>query len=84
MESLNGHGWPAPALGAMPAFLVEVDGTWRDPHDGATSDHSRSFLVMAPGAAAAETAAQQLFAAAARGERCQTVEGCATKIRPGT
>jgi hypothetical protein len=64
-------------------FIVEVDGTWLDPRDGVTTRRSASFLVTAPGEAAAETVAQQLFAAAARGERSQTVQECVSRASPG-
>jgi hypothetical protein len=84
MEAMNGHSPGEPALTGLPAFVVEVDGTWRDPHDGATTRRSASFLVTAPGAAAAETVAEQLFAAAARSERCQTVEACTAYASTGS
>jgi hypothetical protein len=83
MEATNGHAPDDPALTGLPAFFVEVGGTWRDPHDGATTQRTASFLVTAPGAAAAETVAEQLFAAAARRERCQTVEACTAHASPG-
>jgi hypothetical protein len=83
MEAMNGNSAAEPAITGVPAFYVEVDGTWRDPQDGATTWRSAAFRVSAPGAAAAETVAEQLFAALARGERCQTVVACSSHASLG-
>ncbi len=49
----------------MPAFRMEVDGTWIDRMGLERTLHTDVFLVAAPGPEAAEVAAVQLFAAAA-------------------
>jgi hypothetical protein len=54
----------------MPAYRVEVTGTWRDLalHTEETSTHV--FVVSAPGPDAATTAGLQLFGGEAARRRC--------------
>jgi hypothetical protein len=51
----------APLITGMPAFLVEVAGTWVEPIAGTETPEQELIRIAAPGPAAAEMAAVQVF-----------------------
>ena len=64
----------------MPAFRVEVTGTWRDLALLTEEPHSQVFLVAAPGPMSAQVAGLQLFGGEAGRRRCLALPAADARV----
>jgi hypothetical protein len=64
----------------MPAFRVEVTGTWRDLALHTEQERRQVFVVAAPGPDGARVAGVQLFGGEAARRRFQALPGSAARV----
>lgn len=65
--------------GGPSTYTVEVKGVWMDPRTRETMEHTERYNVLAGHQAAAETAATQLYGAAAAAQRCYVAGECSAR-----
>jgi hypothetical protein len=64
----------------MPAYRVEVSGTWRDLALQTDQPRSQVYTVAAPGPAAAQVAGLQLFGGEAARMRCLALPAADARV----